>query len=89
MELVREIKEATKHIKAWQKEGLRVGLVPTMGYLHEGHASLIRAAAKENDKVVVSIFVNPIQFGPTEDLAQYPRDLARDTEISRLNGADL
>jgi pantoate--beta-alanine ligase len=60
-----------------------------MGYLHRGHASLIEAAARENDRVVVSIFVNPLQFGATEDLASYPRDLSRDTEVCRQGGASL
>lgn len=69
--------------------GHSVGFVPTMGYLHEGHASLMRAARAENDLVVASIFVNPLQFGPTEDLADYPRDLARDTEIARGAGVDV
>lgn len=76
-------------VKTWRKEGLSVGLVPTMGYLHEGHASLIRAAKKENDKVVVSIFVNPMQFGPTEDLASYPRDLQKDSNLCESLGVDL
>ena len=83
------IEEARKTIKKWKAEGLTVGLVPTMGYLHEGHGSLITAAGKKNDKVVVSIFVNPIQFGPNEDLASYPRDLARDTKFCESLGADL
>lgn len=69
--------------------GPRVGFVPTMGYLHEGHASLIRHAREASDLVLVSIFVNPKQFGPHEDLDRYPRDLARDTELCRTEGVDL
>lgn len=67
----------------------KVGLVPTMGYLHEGHLSLIRRARQENEIVVVSIFVNPTQFGPNEDYAVYPRDLERDTELAQGAGADF
>lgn len=66
-----------------------VGLVPTMGYLHTGHATLIRAARAENAVVVVSVFVNPLQFGPKEDLARYPRDLDRDLRVAAEAGADL
>lgn len=69
--------------------GKRVGLVPTMGYLHDGHGSLMRAARADNDLVVASIFVNPLQFGANEDLSSYPRDLGRDTEISAEAGVDL
>jgi len=69
--------------------GRTIGFVPTMGFLHEGHVSLIRRAAREADVVVVSIFVNPLQFAPTEDLAAYPRDLDRDTELAQEAGADL
>ena len=76
-------------IAGWKKEGLSVGLAPTMGYLHEGHQSLIEQAAKDNDRVVVSIFVNPMQFGPNEDLANYPRDLARDLSRCKSAGAHL
>lgn len=78
-----------KQVREWRKEGLSVGFVPTMGYLHEGHKSLIARAVKENDKVVVSVFVNPIQFGPKEDLASYPRDLERDRSLCEATGADL
>ncbi|MCQ2509664.1 MAG: pantoate--beta-alanine ligase [Lachnospiraceae bacterium] len=76
-------------VKAWKKEGLSVGFVPTMGYLHEGHASLIKAARANNDRVAVSIFVNPMQFGPTEDLASYPRDLEKDAALCESLGVDL
>ncbi|MCK9342082.1 MAG: pantoate--beta-alanine ligase, partial [Synergistaceae bacterium] len=71
------------------KRGFSVGLVPTMGYLHPGHISLIERARKENDMVVVSIFVNPIQFGPNEDLDTYPRDMTHDREVCEKAGAEL
>lgn len=67
----------------------KVGFVPTMGYLHEGHASLMQKAREMADTVVLSIFVNPIQFGPTEDLDSYPRDEARDLEVARREGVDI
>lgn len=73
----------------WKKEGLSIGLVPTMGYLHDGHRSLIHRACAENDRVIVSIFVNPIQFGPNEDLATYPRDLAADSALCSEEGVDV
>ena len=73
----------------WKKEGLTVGLVPTMGFLHEGHKSLITRAVSENDRVVVSDFVNPTQFGVGEDLESYPRDLERDTMLCEEAGANL
>lgn len=70
-------------------DGRRVGFVPTMGYFHAGHRSLMQAARAANDLLVVSIFVNPLQFGPTEDLAAYPRDLARDAEVVEREGVDV
>ena len=74
---------------AWKRAGLTVGLVPTMGYLHEGHASLIKRAAAECDRVVVSVFVNPTQFGPNEDLESYPRDFEHDKALVAECGAHL
>lgn len=89
MEIVSTVAEVRARVKAWKKEGQTVGFVPTMGYLHEGHGSLITNARENNDKVVVSIFVNPMQFGPTEDLASYPRDLEKDATFCESLGADL
>lgn len=83
------IQGVRNQVRAWRKEGLSVGLVPTMGYLHEGHASLIRAAREGNDRVVVSVFVNPMQFGPGEDLESYPRDLDKDSALCESLGVDL
>lgn len=87
--IVKTIEEVRAQVKAWRAEGLTVGLVPTMGYLHEGHQSLIARSVAENDCTVVSDFVNPIQFGPTEDLATYPRDLERDAALCESTGANL
>lgn len=87
--IVKTIEEVRAQVKAWRAEGLTVGLVPTMGYLHEGHQSLIARSVAENDRTVVSDFVNPIQFGPTEDLATYPRDLERDATLCESTGANL
>ena len=89
MKIVGTVKEVREQVKEWKKQGLSVGFVPTMGYLHEGHKSLMDAARKRNDKVVVSIFVNPMQFGPTEDLATYPRDLDHDAALCESAGVDL
>ena len=89
MKIVGTVKEVREQVKEWKKRGLSVGFVPTMGYLHEGHKSLMDAARKGNDKVVVSIFVNPMQFGPTEDLATYPRDLDHDAALCESAGVDL
>ena len=89
MKIVGTVKEVREQVKEWKKQGLSVGFVPTMGYLHEGHKSLMDAARKGNDKVVVSIFVNPMQFGPTEDLATYPRDFDHDEALCESAGVDL
>ena len=89
MNISNSITDVRKYVSKWKLEGLKIGFVPTMGYLHEGHKSLIDRAVKENDRVVVSIFVNPTQFGPKEDLANYPRDLERDASLCSDSGVDL
>ncbi|MDE5604471.1 MAG: pantoate--beta-alanine ligase [Eubacterium sp.] len=89
MKIVHTIEEVREQVKQWRAEGLSIGLVPTMGYLHEGHQSLIQKSVEENDKTVVSIFVNPMQFAPTEDLESYPRDLNADAKLCDATGADL
>ena len=87
--LLHKIKELRAEVKKWKSEGLKVGLVPTMGALHEGHLSLIKKAKAECDKVVVSVFVNPIQFGPSEDFDKYPRTLEADTELCNGENVDI
>jgi len=87
--LIKEIKELRSLVKSWRREGLSVGFVPTMGALHEGHESLIKKAVEENDKVVVSVFVNPTQFGPNEDYDSYPRDIDKDLNICMNAGASV
>ena len=89
MQTIKTIDELREIVKQWKDENLTVGLVPTMGFLHEGHASLIERAYQECDRIVVSDFVNPTQFGPTEDLASYPRDLEHDILLCEKAGADL
>lgn len=89
MKIVHTVEEVRQAVRIWKAEGKTIGLVPTMGYLHEGHKSLIDRAVAENDHVVVSIFVNPIQFGPAEDLETYPRDLEKDSELCQKAGASL
>jgi pantoate--beta-alanine ligase len=89
MIILQTIKETKELIKKFKKEGKSIGFVPTMGYLHQGHISLIERARQENDFVVVSIFVNPTQFGPNEDFDKYPRDLDRDALMCEKAGADL
>ena len=89
MKLYRKILTLQKEILRLKQEGKRIGFVPTMGYLHEGHLSLMKKARKENDIVVISIFVNPTQFGPHEDYKRYPRDLKRDLRLAREEGVDI
>lgn len=87
--VIHTIDEVRQIVGEWKRQGLSVGLVPTMGYLHEGHQSLIERAAQDNDRVVVSDFVNPIQFGPSEDLESYPRDLQRDAALVERAGGNV
>ena len=89
MKIVKTVDEVRAQVKEWRDAGLTVGLVPTMGYLHEGHGSLVTASVKGNHKTVVSVFVNPTQFGPTEDLDKYPRDMEHDSAYCEELGADL
>ena len=89
MKIVKTVAEVREIVAAWRKEGLTVGLVPTMGFLHAGHQSLIAKSVEQNDRTVVSDFVNPTQFGPNEDLASYPRDLERDAQLCEETGADI
>lgn len=89
MEILTTIEAVRNTINTWKKQGYSIGFVPTMGYLHDGHAALIDEARQNNDKVVVSIFVNPIQFGENEDLSSYPHDLNRDKTLCESHGVDL
>ncbi|WP_142826435.1 pantoate--beta-alanine ligase [Planococcus soli] len=87
------ILQTVDELKGWvqeaKREGHTIGLVPTMGFLHEGHLSLVEKAKAENDKVVMSIFVNPAQFGPNEDFDRYPRNLERDQQLAKGAGTDV
>lgn len=89
MIIAKTIEEVRAQVRAWKQEGLTVGLVPTMGYLHEGHASLVDKAVSQCDRVVASDFVNPTQFGPNEDLEAYPRDFDRDCALLEEHGCHL
>ena len=89
MKIAYTVEDVKSQVRQWKKEGLTVGLVPTMGYLHEGHESLIKRAVADNDRVVVSVFLNPTQFAPNEDLASYPRDFEADTKLCEGAGAAL
>ncbi|WP_196604434.1 pantoate--beta-alanine ligase [Pectinatus haikarae] len=89
MILCTDVKGLRKLVKDTGKKGKTIGLVPTMGALHEGHISLITACSRENDLTIVSIFVNPVQFGPNEDFGQYPRDLSGDCQKAEAAGADI
>jgi pantoate--beta-alanine ligase len=89
MKIVRSRAELRESLAEPRRQGKRIGLVPTMGYFHDGHLSLMRQAREDCDVVVVSLFVNPTQFGPGEDLGSYPRDEDRDAELAALEGVDL
>jgi pantoate--beta-alanine ligase len=89
MDLLEQVAELRQRVAAWRRSGARVAFVPTMGNLHLGHLTLVRVARTQADRTVASIFVNPLQFGPREDLAAYPRTLERDREMLAAEGTDL
>jgi pantoate--beta-alanine ligase len=89
MQTIQSVNEMQSHAIGLRSSGRLIGLVPTMGSLHEGHLSLIDIAKEKSDKVIVSIFVNPTQFGPSEDYEKYPRELEEDIEKCRKRGADI
>ena len=88
MQMIRAVQEMQQIAIELRSTGQQIGFVPTMGYLHEGHATLLRQARKENDVVILSVFVNPLQFGPNEDFDRYPRDIERDERIAKEAGVD-
>src|SRR5690606_36125647 len=89
MRVIQKVSEMQQLVSLYKEKGKSVGLVPTMGYLHEGHLSLIKRAREENDVVVISIFVNPLQFGPNEDFDRYPRDFKRDENLAANANVDI
>lgn len=89
MKIVQTVTEMQRLSREWNKQGLRIGLVPTMGFFHEGHLSLMRLARSRCDKVITTLFVNPMQFGPNEDLDAYPRDFERDESLAKSENVDV
>ena len=89
MKIIDSIQRMHTMVKILKKEGKSIGFVPTMGYLHDGHMSLMKTARSHTDTVVLSIFVNPLQFAPSEDFDKYPRDLPRDEDMARRAGVDI
>lgn len=89
VEIITSLSDLASWVRTAKQQGDSIGLVPTMGYLHEGHISLVNMAKSENAKVVMSIFVNPAQFGPNEDFDRYPRDLERDSKLAAAAGTDV
>lgn len=89
MKIATTIAEVRAQVREWKQQGLTVGLVPTMGYLHEGHASLVKTSVQQCDRTVASVFLNPTQFGPGEDLETYPRDFERDCALLTECGCDM
>ncbi|HEC31624.1 MAG TPA: pantoate--beta-alanine ligase, partial [Deltaproteobacteria bacterium] len=89
MQVITKIREMQQTAERLRRDGKIIGFVPTMGYLHEGHLSLLRIARQKSDVTVMSIFVNPTQFGPNEDFDRYPRDFARDEKLAEANGCDI
>ncbi|KKB39541.1 pantoate--beta-alanine ligase [Bacillus thermotolerans] len=88
MNIIKTVQQLKAYVQEEKRLGRQIGLVPTMGFLHEGHLSLAKRAREENETVIMSIFVNPLQFGPNEDFEQYPRDLERDAKLAASAGVD-